>query len=83
MFLCIQKAKERWFEKLHEWDKALKAYEEKNNKNPDDNNYLLGRLRCLEALGQWCVVTNNIIPIIVFVSLWCVFYRLFMQGGAA
>lgn len=49
----MQKVQERWFEKLHEWDKALEAYEAKQEQQPDEPAYLLGRLRCLEALGQW------------------------------
>ena len=51
----LQKVQERWYEKLHEWDKALSAYENKCTSNPDDVPYLLGRMRCLEALGQWYV----------------------------
>ncbi|ELU01654.1 hypothetical protein CAPTEDRAFT_155489 [Capitella teleta] len=47
------KVQERWFEKLHEWDKAFEAYETKQEQNPDDTTYMLGRMRCLEALGQW------------------------------
>lgn len=51
--LCWQKVQERWYEKLHEWDKALVAYERQYDRNPDDVNFLLGRMRCLEALGEW------------------------------
>ena len=51
---CVsQKVQERWYEKLHEWEKALSAYERQHEKNPDDTNYLYGRMRCLEALGEW------------------------------
>ena len=50
--LC-QKVEERWYEKLHEWEKAYAAYDKKQEENPDDINYLLGRMRCLEALGDW------------------------------
>lgn len=49
----LQKVEERWYEKLHEWDKALMAYKEKCDLNPDDVNYMLGQMRCLEALGEW------------------------------
>jgi len=49
----LQKVQERWYEKLHEWDKALSAYERQQEKNPDDTNFLYGRMRCLEALGEW------------------------------
>jgi FKBP12-rapamycin complex-associated protein len=44
---------ERWYEKLHEWDKALVEYEHQYDRHPDDVNFLLGRMRCLEALGEW------------------------------
>ena len=56
--LCIrfvQKVQERWYEKLHEWEKALNAYDRQQEKSPDDTNFLYGRMRCLEALGEWCV----------------------------
>ena len=49
----VQKVQERWYEKLHEWDKALAAYERQQEKSPDDSAFLLGRMRCLEALGEW------------------------------
>ena len=58
MFFGEQKVQERWYEKLHEWNKALHAYEEKSDQNPDDVSYLLGRMRCLEALGQWSVAVR-------------------------
>ncbi|XP_050412148.1 serine/threonine-protein kinase mTOR [Patella vulgata] len=47
------KVRENWYEKLHEWDRALKAYEQKLEHQPDDVGILLGRMRCLEALGEW------------------------------
>lgn len=54
--MIVQKVQERWYEKLHEWEKALNAYERQQEKNPDDSTFLLGRMRCLEALGEWSVV---------------------------
>ncbi|OQV15683.1 Target of rapamycin [Hypsibius exemplaris] len=45
--------KESWYEKLHQWDSALVAYERKLEQNPGDEELLLGRMRCLEALGDW------------------------------
>ncbi|KAG9481906.1 hypothetical protein GDO78_010897 [Eleutherodactylus coqui] len=42
-----------WYEKLHEWEDALAAYEKKIEVNKDDPELLLGRMRCLEALGEW------------------------------
>jgi len=53
VIVSLQKVQERWYEKLHEWEKALNAYERQQEKNPDDTNFLYGRMRCLEALGEW------------------------------
>ena len=49
------KVRERWYEKLHEWDKALDAYKKKEETGVDnmDPEVLLGQMRCLEALGEW------------------------------
>lgn len=44
---------ERWYEKLHDWPNALKKYEQKLQYSPSDNELTLGRMRCLEALGEW------------------------------
>ena len=47
--------RERWYEKLHEWDKALEAYKRKESScaGPIDPQILLGQMRCVEALGEW------------------------------
>lgn len=42
-----------WYEKLHNWDKALKLYEEKLAVDHSNQEALLGQMRCLEALGEW------------------------------
>ncbi|KAK7093536.1 serine/threonine-protein kinase mTOR-like isoform X2 [Littorina saxatilis] len=47
------KIQESWFEKLHEWDRALMAYEQKLEQNPDEVSLTLGKMRCLEAMGEW------------------------------
>ena len=49
------KVRERWYEKLHEWDKALEAYKRKetSSEGPIDPQILLGQMRCVEALGEW------------------------------
>lgn len=47
------KVQESWYEKLHEWNKALEAYEKKQEEKPEDFNLTLGRMRCLEALAEW------------------------------
>ena len=43
----------RWYEKLHNWERALGLYEEKLKKIGDDTECYLGQMRCLEALGEW------------------------------
>ncbi|KAI1309348.1 Serine/threonine-protein kinase mTOR [Halotydeus destructor] len=47
------KVKERWYEKLHEWDNALKAYSQKREANANDTESAMGEMRCLEVLGEW------------------------------
>ena len=47
------KVQERWYEKLHDWEKALSVYKEKSDENPNDPELVLGQMRCLEALGEW------------------------------
>ncbi|KAG8505591.1 Serine/threonine-protein kinase mTOR [Galemys pyrenaicus] len=42
-----------WYEKLHEWEDALVAYDKKMDTSKDDPELMLGRMRCLEALGEW------------------------------
>lgn len=45
--------KDLWYEKLHEWEAALKAYQKNAEENPDQIDVILGQMRCLEALGEW------------------------------
>ncbi|KAJ8929828.1 hypothetical protein NQ314_017426 [Rhamnusium bicolor] len=45
--------KVRWYEKLHNWDKALGLYQEKLEGESFDQDACLGQMRCLEALGEW------------------------------
>ena len=59
---------ESWFEKLHEWDKALAAYKRKQDQNKDDDSLTLARMRCLEAMGDWWV-KGFIIILIVFLTM--------------
>ncbi|GBN02820.1 Serine/threonine-protein kinase mTOR, partial [Araneus ventricosus] len=47
------KVKERWYEKLHKWDKALAAYQQAREQRPDDMELIMGQMRCLEVLGEW------------------------------
>ncbi len=49
---------ESWYEKLGKWDAALQAYERKAQNEPDDTETILGKLRCLHALGHWEVLSD-------------------------
>ena len=44
-----------YLEKLHDWSRALKIYNKKleDERLKDDQNLILGRMRCLEGLGEW------------------------------
>lgn len=52
-FSTWQEIQATWYEKLHEWEDALVAYDKKMETNKDDPELMLGRMRCLEALGEW------------------------------
>lgn len=45
--------KERWYEKLHDWDNALKEYKLKSDQKSEDIDSLKGLLRCYEHVGEW------------------------------
>lgn len=45
--------KERWYEKLHDWDNALREYKLKSEQKSDDTDSLKGLLRCYEHVGEW------------------------------
>lgn len=45
--------KERWYEKLHDWDNALREYKVKSEQKPDEIDSLKGLLRCYEHVGEW------------------------------
>jgi FKBP12-rapamycin complex-associated protein len=47
------KVQERWYEKLHNWEKALASYQERLQEHPNDIDIILGQMRCMEALGDW------------------------------
>ncbi|KAI5755082.1 hypothetical protein M8J77_013919 [Diaphorina citri] len=52
-FVKEGEVQERWYEKLQRWDKALASYEEKLSKDENNEELALGKMRCLEALGEW------------------------------
>ena len=45
--------KESWYEKLQRWDDALDAYERKQEEDPANLAWTVGRMRCHHALGDW------------------------------
>lgn len=45
--------KETWYEKLQRWDDALRAYNERQISEPDNMDVVMGKMRCLHALGEW------------------------------
>ena len=44
---------EQWYEKLHRWDDALAAYERRQLLQGEDDETLMGRMRCMKELQQW------------------------------
>ena len=42
-----------WYEKLGRWDDALAAYQTKQIDEPRNLDVTLGRMRCLNSLGEW------------------------------
>lgn len=49
---------EEWYEKLHRWEEALSAYERRSETQPDAQEIVFGKMRCLHALGEWEHVTE-------------------------
>nr|XP_027196731.1 serine/threonine-protein kinase mTOR-like [Dermatophagoides pteronyssinus] len=45
--------KEKWFEKLHNYESAFIAYKMRYEQNGQDHDALLGQMRCLEVLSEW------------------------------
>jgi FKBP12-rapamycin complex-associated protein len=46
---------ERWYEKLHDWQRALGIYKSKADEAPKDPDLILGRLRCVSLLSLLCI----------------------------
>jgi hypothetical protein len=46
----------RWYEKLHQWEKALDMYDMQQAQNNQSRlDIAQHRMRCLEALGEWSI----------------------------
>ncbi|KAI5794446.1 armadillo-type protein [Peziza echinospora] len=50
--------KETWFEKLHRWEEALKAYQRRELEEPGQFEVTMGKMRCLHALGEWDLLSQ-------------------------
>lgn len=44
---------EDWFERLARWQEAFDAYDRKARTDPDAPEVIMGKMRCLHALGEW------------------------------
>ena len=47
--------KETWFEKLQRWEEALMAYYKREKEEGENGSFevVMGKMRCLHALGEW------------------------------
>jgi serine/threonine-protein kinase mTOR len=50
--------KEAWFEKLQRWEEALNAYDRREKVEPQNFDVIMGKMRCLHALGEWRVLSE-------------------------
>ncbi|KAL6080518.1 Serine/threonine-protein kinase tor1 [Balamuthia mandrillaris] len=50
--------KESWYEKLQRWDAAKEVYDKKLKQQPQNMEFMLGRMRCLHALAEWEELTE-------------------------
>ncbi|ELU37824.1 phosphatidylinositol 3-kinase tor2 [Rhizoctonia solani AG-1 IA] len=44
---------EEWYEKLGKWEDALQAYNRKIGEEAEQPEVIIGKMRCLHALGEW------------------------------
>ena len=53
--------KETWFEKLHRWDDALSAYNRREVEEGERAGFevVMGKMRCLHALGDWEMLSGT------------------------
>jgi FKBP12-rapamycin complex-associated protein len=50
--------KEAWFEKLQRWEEALAAYQKRGKIEPENFDIVMGKMRCLHALGEWKMLSE-------------------------
>lgn len=44
---------EEWYERLHRWNEALDVYQRKLRTDPSASAFIIGKMRCFHALGEW------------------------------
>ena len=50
--------KEVWFERLQRWEEALSAYQKREQIEPENFELVMGKMRCLHALGEWKMLAD-------------------------
>ena len=50
--------KEVWFERLQRWEEALAAYQKRELIEPENFSLIMGKMRCLHALGEWKMLSD-------------------------
>jgi serine/threonine-protein kinase mTOR len=52
--------KETWFEKLQRWEEALMAYQKREKEEGPNVSFevIMGKMRCLHALGEWDTLSS-------------------------
>lgn len=50
--------KEAWFERLQRWEEALAAYQKRERHEPENFEIIMGKMRCLHALGEWRMLSE-------------------------
>ncbi|KAI0032654.1 atypical/PIKK/FRAP protein kinase [Vararia minispora EC-137] len=51
---------EEWYERLGRWQDALAVYERKLEEDPYAFEAILGRMKCLHALGEWEILAQQV-----------------------
>ncbi|KAF9054520.1 atypical PIKK FRAP protein kinase [Panaeolus papilionaceus] len=51
---------EEWYERLGRWQEALAAYERKAAIDPTAPDVIIGRMKCLHALGEWDQLATHV-----------------------
>ena len=49
-----------WYEQLGRWEQASILYKERRQLREDDQDALMGQMRCLHALSEWDALNANV-----------------------